>query len=92
MRGRWNGLLCLTLLIAMLGCRSPENYLRPPKQLEAFNSAPDDKRYNNPPEYPKEALSKGKDKKDKDKNAATPGGFQGPGTRGGGGMGGPGGF
>jgi hypothetical protein len=87
MRRKWNGLLCLLFLIAMIGCRSPETYLRPPKQPEAFNTVPlgTDPRYQNPPEYPKEAMNKGKDKnkdKDKDKDATT-GGFSGPGKQGG---------
>jgi len=82
MRGRWNGLMCLVFLVLLLGCRSPETYLRPPKQPEIYAEVPDDPRYQQPPKFPAEALSKGKDKT-KDTDSSGPGSFKGPSKPGG---------
>jgi hypothetical protein len=72
---QWNGLLCLLFLILFLGCHSPEQYLRPPKQPECFKPCPDDPRYERPPQFPADAL---KSIKKDEPESNGPGGFKGP--------------
>jgi hypothetical protein len=59
MRGMWNGLGLLTIVIlGLLGCHTAEPHLRPPKQPEQFTMPPDDRRFQEPPVYPGEVLNK----------------------------------
>jgi hypothetical protein len=53
------GWLCLALLI-VVGCRTSQPHLEPPKERETLNIPPiDDARYNRA-EYPQAALASGK--------------------------------
>jgi hypothetical protein len=73
--------LCLLSLILVLGCRSRETYLRPPKNPETFGTVPDEQRYQKPPEYPKEALDLKRQKTDvEEKLGGSGAGFKGAGA------------
>jgi hypothetical protein len=49
--------LLLVIQVSLLGCATTESQLKPPKPQEEYNSPPDnDRRYNGPIEYPKEAM------------------------------------
>jgi hypothetical protein len=62
MRRTWMGIrLAFCLLLAATGCisLSPQKKLiKAPPLVEEYNVPPDDKRYSNPPEYPKNVLNK----------------------------------
>lgn len=88
MRRLWGGLGCLvTGLLILNGCAT-EDHLKPPKPPECFNLPPDEKRYEQPPEYPKQFLMEDMPKKTDDTKKN---GLGGPGggmsSPGGGGMG-----
>jgi hypothetical protein len=58
MRGTWNGLVWLAVtLLSLTGCTTTEDHLRPPKRPEEYTVPPDDRRYSQAPEYPKEMLN-----------------------------------
>ncbi|HZY85097.1 MAG TPA: hypothetical protein VFE78_09725 [Gemmataceae bacterium] len=83
MRSLWDGtrLLLLTLL-GLAGCHTPDPPIKPPKFSEEYKLPPDaDRRYSQPPEYPKDSLNKDPGPKNS---------FGGPGRGGPGGPGGPG--
>jgi hypothetical protein len=77
MRRTWAGVPCLGLaLIALAGCYStPQNRMRPPPHEEQYVLPPDDKRFSQPPQYPKEYLNQDKIRKDDDDKAGAPGGM-----------------
>jgi hypothetical protein len=79
---RIRDLLGVLLLIhaGMLGCASTEPQIKPPKMPDEFNAPPDnDRRYNQPIEYPKEVMDQDPlQKKANNNNKVTPGPTTGP--------------
>jgi hypothetical protein len=84
MRRLWDATRLLTIaLLGLAGCRTTDPPTKPPKPPEEYKLPPDaDRRYSQPPEYPKDSLNKDPGPKNS--------GMGGPGGMGGrGGMGGP---
>jgi hypothetical protein len=84
MRRLWDGgrLLLLTLL-GLAGCHTPDPPIKPPKFAEEYKLPPDaDRRYSQPPEYPKDSLNKDPGPKNSFGSPGGPGGRGGPGTPG----------
>ncbi len=79
MRRLWDAtrLLAVTLL-GLTGCQTPGPPAKPPKPAEEYKLPPDaDRRYSQPPEYPKDSLNK--DPGPKNSGPANPNGPGGPG-------------
>ena len=84
--------LGLMAAVALGGCESQRQNIRPPKAPEEFNAPPDEPRYTGPVQYPAEALEQDPLKRSRGdgKGPGGPGGPGGPIGRpgpGGGGMG-----
>jgi hypothetical protein len=88
MRGTWLGLRWLAIvLLGLAGCHSTGPKYTPPKHPEDYTLPPDDNRFSDPhAAYPREAMNKGKIKKDATPNDLPS--MRSP-SRMGGGMGGP---
>jgi hypothetical protein len=56
MRRYWDGLGFLVAALLILSGCATEDHLKPPKPQECFNLPPDEKRYQEPTEYPKKYL------------------------------------
>jgi hypothetical protein len=90
----WTDLGC-ALLLVVIGCKSTQPDLRPPKQPDVLYKPPDEARYNSPA-YPKQALAQSDDPTKKWNPSGAGGGSampsrgMGGGGMGGGGMGGGG--
>jgi hypothetical protein len=52
--------------MALVGCPTPQNRVKPPVHDEQYVLPPDDKRFSQPPQFPKEYLNQDKIKKDDD--------------------------
>jgi hypothetical protein len=78
MRRLWDGTrLLLVTLLGLAGCHTTDPPIKPPKFSEEYKLPPDaDRRYSQPPEYPKESLNKDPGPKN---SLGTPGGPGGPG-------------
>jgi hypothetical protein len=81
MRRLWDATRLLTMtLLGLGGCHTPGPPTKPPKPAEEYRLPPDaDRRYSQPPEYPKESLNKDPGPKNSSPGPAGPGG---PGTPG----------
>jgi hypothetical protein len=71
---RWLGLA----LLCLASCKGNEPHLKPPPRPEEYVLPPDDSRYANPVEYPKNSLENGL-KRDPDSKPNGPGAGPGPG-------------
>jgi hypothetical protein len=77
MRGVWIGLgLLAILVVGLVGCHAPEPVLRPPKQPDQFTPPPDEKRFQLPPDYPKDVLNKDLQRKKDQADGTGTDGFQ----------------
>ena len=56
MRRMWSKSLGMVLLLAILGCRTPQPNLKPAPGPEVFNTPPTERRYN-ASVYPREAFN-----------------------------------
>ena len=83
------GLGMLVPLLALLGCNTTENTVRPPKEPMVYRTPPDLPEYSKPLTYPKEFMDEDPLIK-KSTKAAGPGMGGRPGGPGGAGAGGPG--
>lgn len=68
MRKMWMGMQCLGIaLLALTGCYTTgSSKLKPPPHEEEYRIPPDDKRYSQAPQFPKETLNQGPKKSDLD--------------------------
>jgi hypothetical protein len=65
-------------LVAAVGCESPRSQIKPPVLKEQFPTPPDQTRYNQPWQYPKEAMKENTVPAKQDQDLARPaGGFGG---------------
>ena len=82
MRRTWGGLgWVAAVLLALVGCTTPETSNKPPKHPDEYNVPPsDDPRYTRPPEYAKDVLNR--DVLPKQKDDAGAGGPGAPGSAG----------
>lgn len=79
MRGQRTMLVWLLMVLILAGCRTQEPFLRPPKAPEEIAGVPpNDPRYNNPPQYPSDAMQKSGKKQNNNNNG--PGGPNGAGS------------
>jgi hypothetical protein len=77
MPGLRTTLVWLLFLLLLAGCQNQQHFLRPPKQPEEIAGVPPtDPRYNNPPQYPADAM-RAPGKKAAINNANGPGGGMG---------------
>ena len=87
MRRLWEGTRLLTVaLLGLAGCHT-DPPIKPPKFADEYKLPPDaDRRYSQPPEYPKESLNKDPGPKSTLGAPNGPGGRGGPGSPGSPGM------
>jgi hypothetical protein len=85
-------LACLALLfVLVLGCRTPQPNLKPPKEKETLNVPPDTAHYNDPA-WPEKVVARDDTQKPKNNDPMGAMGAKGPGGMGAGGMNGVGGM
>ncbi len=84
--GQGLGLLIVTIFV-LSGCKSTQQQLKPPKPPEQFVAPPDEKRYSEPMEFPKDSLNQDKQIYNKAIVDGPGGPGSGKGGPGGGGMG-----